>query len=171
MENRRRRSCRSEKTGPRDRIESLQSLFVQCGHIRKERRASDRRYVVGGSVGGGADSLARAIAQKLVVPRSESRHRLPAGALLLAKSVLGGLHHEYSLATVPAGAWWAIAKQTKECGPRHFCGAQAGDDDRHKYLIHYRDKIFAKRLDISMKALGYRGATLTDSEPEGRCHL
>ena len=37
-----------------------------------------------------------------VVPRSESRHRLAAGALVLAKSVLGGLHHEYSLATEPA---------------------------------------------------------------------
>jgi len=31
-----------------------------------------------------------------LVPRSESRHRLAAGALLLAKSVLGGLHHEYA---------------------------------------------------------------------------
>lgn len=39
-----------------------------------------------------------------MVPRSESRHRLAAGALVLAKSVLGGLHHEYSLATAPAGA-------------------------------------------------------------------
>ncbi|MDH3381003.1 MAG: hypothetical protein OEQ39_29175, partial [Gammaproteobacteria bacterium] len=29
-------------------------------------------------------------------PRSESRHRLAAGSLVLAKSVLGGLHHEYS---------------------------------------------------------------------------
>jgi transposase InsO family protein len=39
-----------------------------------------------------------------VVPRSESQHRLAAGTLVLAKSVLGGLHHEYSLATVSAGA-------------------------------------------------------------------
>ena len=31
------------------------------------------------------------------VPRQESRHRLPAGVLVLAKSVLGGLHHEYFL--------------------------------------------------------------------------
>ena len=37
----------------------------------------------------------------VVVPKSESRHRLAAGALVLAKSVLGGLHHEYSLATAP----------------------------------------------------------------------
>ena len=32
------------------------------------------------------------------VPRSESRHRLAAGALVRVQSVLGGLHHEYSLA-------------------------------------------------------------------------
>ena len=38
-----------------------------------------------------------------LVPRSEFRHRLAAGALVLAKSVLGGLHHEYSLARAPAG--------------------------------------------------------------------
>jgi len=37
-----------------------------------------------------------------VVPESESRHRLAAGALVLAKSVLGGLHHEYSIATLNA---------------------------------------------------------------------
>jgi hypothetical protein len=37
-------------------------------------------------------------------PECESRHRLAAGALVLAKSVLGGLHHEYSLATTPASA-------------------------------------------------------------------
>src|SRR5437016_4744452 len=37
-----------------------------------------------------------------VVPKSESRHRLAAGALVLAKSVLGGLHHEYSIATLNA---------------------------------------------------------------------
>ncbi|MDH3317660.1 MAG: transposase, partial [Gammaproteobacteria bacterium] len=42
-------------------------------------------------------------AELAVVPKSEQRHRLAAGALVLAKSVLGGLHHEYSLATAPAG--------------------------------------------------------------------
>ena len=38
---------------------------------------------------------------------SEARHRLAAGALVLAKSVLGGLHHEYFLATKANGtfAW------------------------------------------------------------------
>jgi len=39
-----------------------------------------------------------------VVPKSESRHQLAAGALVLVKSVLGGLHHEYSLATAPTSA-------------------------------------------------------------------
>jgi putative transposase len=33
-----------------------------------------------------------------VIAKSASRHRLAAGALVLAKPVLGGLHHEYSLA-------------------------------------------------------------------------
>lgn len=32
-----------------------------------------------------------------VVAKSEPRHRLAAGAVVFAKSVLGGLHHEYSL--------------------------------------------------------------------------
>jgi transposase InsO family protein len=39
-----------------------------------------------------------------VVAKSESRHRLSAGAFVLAKSVLGGLHHEYSVATMSANA-------------------------------------------------------------------
>ncbi len=32
-----------------------------------------------------------------VVPESEARHGLAAGSLVLAKSILSGLHHEYSL--------------------------------------------------------------------------
>ncbi len=39
-----------------------------------------------------------------VIPKVETRHRLPAEALVLVKSVLGGLHHEYSLAAAPASA-------------------------------------------------------------------
>jgi len=39
-----------------------------------------------------------------VVRKSKSRHRLAAGALVLAKSILEGLHHEYSIATSTAGA-------------------------------------------------------------------
>jgi putative transposase len=38
------------------------------------------------------------------VATSESRHRLTAGVPVLAKSVLGGLHHEYSLAPIRATA-------------------------------------------------------------------
>ena len=33
-----------------------------------------------------------------MVPKLESRHRLPTGTIVHAKSVLGGLHHEYWLA-------------------------------------------------------------------------
>jgi hypothetical protein len=29
-----------------------------------------------------------------LVPKAKSRHRLAAGAVVLAKSILGGLHHE-----------------------------------------------------------------------------
>ncbi len=39
----------------------------------------------------------------LLVQNSESRHRLAAGSLVLMKSILGGLHHEYSLVTARAG--------------------------------------------------------------------
>jgi hypothetical protein len=38
------------------------------------------------------------------VPKSETRYRLAAGALVLGKSVLGGLHHEYSIAMLSASA-------------------------------------------------------------------
>ncbi len=43
-------------------------------------------------------------AEAVVVPKSEFRHCLAANALVIAKSVLGGLHHEYSLAAAPARA-------------------------------------------------------------------
>jgi transposase InsO family protein len=39
-----------------------------------------------------------------VILKLESRHRLAEGALVLVKSVLGGLHHEYSLGKVPSSA-------------------------------------------------------------------
>ena len=39
-----------------------------------------------------------------VIQRSESRHRLAAGTLVLARSVLGGLHHEYFLVAPPTSA-------------------------------------------------------------------
>ena len=40
--------------------------------------------------------------QSARIPKVEFRNRLAAGALVLAKAVLGGLHHEYSIATTPA---------------------------------------------------------------------
>ena len=39
-----------------------------------------------------------------LIRKSESRHRLAAGTLVLAKSALAGLHHEYLLAAAPASA-------------------------------------------------------------------
>jgi putative transposase len=39
--------------------------------------------------------------ESLEAPKSTSRHELAAGALVLARAVMGGLHHEYSLALVP----------------------------------------------------------------------
>jgi len=41
-------------------------------------------------------------APELVVKPQNSRHRLDAGLLVQVPSVLGGLHHEYPLATAPA---------------------------------------------------------------------
>jgi transposase InsO family protein len=40
--------------------------------------------------------------ENVVIPEPEARHRLAEDALVLAKSILGGLHHEYSLAPAPA---------------------------------------------------------------------
>jgi transposase InsO family protein len=37
------------------------------------------------------------------VSKLQSRHQPAAGAIVLAKSVLGGLHHEYRIAVAPAG--------------------------------------------------------------------
>ena len=39
-----------------------------------------------------------------VMPTLEIRHRLAADALVLVKSVLGGLHHEYSVGQVQSSA-------------------------------------------------------------------
>ena len=39
-----------------------------------------------------------------VIPKPEARHRLAVDALVLAKSVLGGLHHEYSVGNVQSRA-------------------------------------------------------------------
>jgi len=42
--------------------------------------------------------------ESAVVPKAEFRHCVAAGAIVLVKSVLGGLHHEYSLAPAPSSA-------------------------------------------------------------------
>ena len=42
--------------------------------------------------------------ERMKVPKSTSRQRLAADALIRVKSILGGLHHEYSLAATCAGA-------------------------------------------------------------------
>ena len=51
----------------------------------------------------------------VLVPKPEPRHRLLAGAFVLVKSVLGGLHHEYSLTTVPAKAWAVVGEPAQNC--------------------------------------------------------
>jgi hypothetical protein len=38
--------------------------------------------------------------ESVETPKSTSRHGLAAGALVLAQAVIGGLHHEYSLALI-----------------------------------------------------------------------
>ena len=42
--------------------------------------------------------------ESVVAPKSESRHRLVTDVLVRVRSILGGLHHEYSLAVAPACA-------------------------------------------------------------------
>jgi hypothetical protein len=42
--------------------------------------------------------------KRRVIPKGKARHRLAANVLVLAKSILGGLHHEYSLAATPTSA-------------------------------------------------------------------
>jgi hypothetical protein len=38
------------------------------------------------------------------IANSKTRHRLAAGVLVLTRSILGGLHHKYSLAKTPNSA-------------------------------------------------------------------
>jgi len=53
-----------------------------------------------GALGPGVPDPPRGV---VLVSKSETRHRLAAGSLVLAKSILGGLHHEYSLVRARAG--------------------------------------------------------------------
>ena len=69
------------------------------GHLRATLREWVRHYNCGRphkSLGPGVPDSPKVAS---VVPQSESRHRMAAGAFVLTKSVLGGLHHEYSLAS------------------------------------------------------------------------
>ena len=67
-------------------------------HLRATLREWVAHYNVGRPhkmLGPGVPGPPRVV---FVVPKSESRHRLLSGAIVHSKSVLGGLHHEYSLA-------------------------------------------------------------------------
>ena len=69
---------------------------VMEAHLRATLREWVRHYNAGRphkSLGPGVPDPPKVAS---VVPNSESRHRLPAGAVVHAKLVLGGLHHEYS---------------------------------------------------------------------------
>ena len=72
------------------------------GHLRATLKSWVKHYNCGrphSSLGPGVPDPPPELA---VIPRPQSRHRLAAGALVLSKSVLGGLHHEYLLGTAPA---------------------------------------------------------------------
>ncbi len=69
--------------------------------ILKEWREHYKRGRPHSALGPGVPDPPR---EAVVIPESEPRHRLAAGAFVLAKSVLGGLHHEYSLATGSASS-------------------------------------------------------------------
>jgi transposase InsO family protein len=71
---------------------------VSEAHLRATLREWVRHYNAGRphkSLGPGLPDPPKVAS---VVPTSESRHRMAAGAVVLTKLVLGGLHHEYSLA-------------------------------------------------------------------------
>jgi transposase InsO family protein len=74
------------------------------GHLRSILKSWVEHYNRGrphSSLGPGVPDPPQELA---LIRKSESRHRLAAGALVLAKSVLAGLHHEYFLGTAPASA-------------------------------------------------------------------
>ena len=77
-------------------------ILMSEAHLRSILRLWRTHYNGGrphSALGPGVPDPPRRSAQ---IQLSESRHRLAAGALVLAKSVLGGLHHEYSIAATPA---------------------------------------------------------------------
>jgi transposase InsO family protein len=67
-------------------------------HFRATLRERVRHYNAGRphkSLGPGVHDPPKVAS---MVPKSETRHRLAAGAVVRAKLVLGGAHHEYALA-------------------------------------------------------------------------
>lgn len=71
---------------------------ISESHLRATLREWVRHYNSGRphkSLGPGVPDSPKVAS---VVPKSESRHRMAAGMVVLVQSVLGGLHHEYSLA-------------------------------------------------------------------------
>ena len=77
---------------------------ISEAHLRSILREWVSHYNGGrphGALGPGVPDPPHGAAQ---VPQSECRHRLAAGALVRAKSVLGGLHHEYSITGAPASS-------------------------------------------------------------------
>jgi putative transposase len=77
---------------------------VSQGHLRSILKSWVEHYNRGrphSSLGPGVPDPPQDLA---LIRKSESRHRLAAGTLVLAKSVLAGLHHEYLLAAAPASA-------------------------------------------------------------------
>jgi putative transposase len=72
-------------------------------HLRAILRECVAHYNGGrchGSLGPGVPDPPREL---VLIPKSESPHRMAAGSLVLEKSILGGLSHEYSLVTARAG--------------------------------------------------------------------
>ena len=74
---------------------------ISEGHLRSILESWVEHYNRGrphSSLGPGVPDPPQELA---VVPKSESRHRLAVGAVVLVKSVLAGLPHEYLFATAP----------------------------------------------------------------------
>jgi len=75
---------------------------VSEAHLRSILRAWRTRYNCGrphSALGPGFPGPPR---QPSCIRKSATQHRTLAGALVRAKSVLGGLHHEYALVPMPA---------------------------------------------------------------------
>ena len=89
-----------------------------------------------------------------VFPKLKSRDRLAAGALVRAKSVLGGLQHEYALAPAPIAAW-SVVRDSPEISSDRIIA-----DDRRLIpeLVEHPAGIsrHLKTQEVSMKALIFR---------------